>query len=258
VASFWQLSVVFPATVFQPFIDTVSTLIPHLTAIIVADMMRRHAIDTGTWFKAYGARQRANSANYIRVALVCGVAGYVALISWGLTQASPSLDGFKIEVSNALLAIATGWFYVYHLDNVELDQRPSRVWELGSQTIVTGFGGFIAACATWQIIEIPGGVPVDKIVLTTLINASVGFVFAWYIPRAAAAARPDPLVEAKEERIRALEAAALARFNSPAQATAWLEQPHPVLGKSPKAAAADVDGYEHAISLLQGPPSLVA
>jgi hypothetical protein len=258
MTSLWQLSMVFPATVFQPFIDTVSTLIPHLTAIIAADMMRRHAIDTGKWFKAYGARQRANSANYIRVALVCGVAGYVALISWGLTQASPTLDGFKIEVSDALLAMATGWFYVYHLDNVELGRRPTRVRELGSQTLVTGFCGFIAACATWQIIQVPGGVPVDKIVLTTLINASVGFVFAWYIPRAAAATRPDPLVEAKEERIRALEAAALARFNSPAQATTWLEQPHPVLGKSPKAAAAEVDGYEHAISLLQGPPALVA
>ena len=255
----WHRSPVFPATVFQPFFDAASTLVPHTTAIMVADLMRRHAINKGAWFASSGARRRPNGANYVRVALACGVAGYVALILWGLTQGPPTEKGFQIDAPNMLLAMVTGGFYVYHLDNAEIGKRPSRAWELGSQTVLTGLCGLIASYAAWQIILDTPFAAVDRIVLTTLINATVGFALAWYIPQAAAAMRHDPLADASEERAGALGTAARARLGDLAAAT-WLDTAHPALGnKSPRAAAlADVEGFERAIALLQGPQEMAA
>jgi hypothetical protein len=252
----WAMSPVYPQTVLQPFWDAAATLVPYAAAIMVADLMRRRAINKGLWFAA--SRQRANGANYIRVAVVCGVAGYVGLILWGLTQGPPTRDSFRIEVPSALLAMVTGGFYVYHLDNAEIGQRPSRVWELCSQSVLTGLVGLITACATWQIILGSAGAAVDRIILTTAINAAVGLALAWYVPQAAAAARYDPLVDASKERVRALETTAQARLGG--SAPMWLDQPHPVLGGiSPRgAAAADVDGFERAIGLLQGPRAMTA
>jgi hypothetical protein len=253
----WTMSPMFPQTIFQPFVDTASTLVPHATAIMIADLMRTHAINKGSWFGSSGLVRHANGANYVRVALVCGVAGYVGLILLGLIQQAPTSDGFKIEVPNALLAMVTGGFYVYHLDNAEVCRRPSRPWELGSQTVLTGICGLIAACAASQIIFDTAAI--DKIILATVVNAVVGFALAWYIPQAATATRHDPLAEASEERVRALETAARARLDD-AVAAVWLDKPHPALGnKSPRAgAAADVGGFESAIGLLQGPRELVA
>jgi uncharacterized protein (DUF2384 family) len=256
----WTMSPVFPQTIYQPFVDAASTLVPHATAIMVADLMRNHAINKGTWFDSPGPGPRSNGANYVRVAMVCGVAGYVGLILFGLIQQAPTIDGFTIEIPYALLAMVTGGFYAYHLDNAEIGQRPSRLWELGLQTVLTGICGLIAACATWQIIFGAAGAAIDRIVLTTVVNAAVGFALAWYIPQAAAANRYDPLAAASEERMRALEVVALGRFGDAAAAKIWLDKPHPALGnKSPRAgAAADVAGFENAIGLLQGPKALVA
>jgi hypothetical protein len=254
----WTMSWVYPQTMLQPFLDAAATLVPHATAIMVADLMRGRAVKKGSWFAASGQGQRGNVANYIRVAVVCGVAGYLGLILWGLTQGPPTQASFQIEIPNALLAMVTGGFYVYHLDNAETGQRPSRSWELGSETVLTGLCGLIAACATWQIILGTAAEAVDKIILTTVINAAVGFALAWYLPKAAAATRRDPLAEASKERVHALETAAQLRLGN--SAPGWLDQQHPALGGiSPRAAAAAaVDGYEKAISLLQGPTALAA
>ncbi|MCK1651575.1 hypothetical protein IVA88_09010 [Bradyrhizobium sp. 149] len=254
----WTTSAVFPQTVMQPFWDAAATFVPYAAAIIVADLVRRRAIGKGRWFVTSGQRQQASGANYVRVAVICGIAGYLALIIWGLTQAPPTEDSFRIEIPSALLAMVTGAFYVFHLDNAEAGQRPSRAWELGAETVITGLCGLIAACATWQIILGTAGAAVDRIILTTLINAAVGFALAWYIPQAAAALRYDPLVNESQERVRALQTAAQARLGG--AAAVWLDQQHPVLdGVSPRlAAAAGADGFERAIALLQGPQSLTA
>ena len=255
---FWQVSQMYPQTVMQLFVDAVAIILPYAIAIMTADLMRRRAVSKGSWFGSSGQLRHANPANYIRVALVCGVAGYVGLILVGLTQAPPTQASFKMELPNALLAMVTGAFYVYHLDNAELGQRPSRAWELSSQCLLTGLFALIAQCATWQIILGAVGEAVDRIILNTAINAAVGFALAWYIPQAAAAARYDPMADASKERVRTLENAAQTRLGGSAQA--WLDQQHPVLGgTSPRAAAAaDVEGYERAVSLLQGPLALSA
>ena len=190
--------------------------------------------------------------------MASGVAGYVSLILWGLTQQVPTLDGFTIDAPFALLAMVTGGFYVYHVDNAEMGRRPSRWWELSGQTVLTGVCGIIAACATGEFVFGSKSVVIDKIILTTIVSATVGFAFAWYVPEAAAA-RCDPLTTASEERISALKTAARVRLGD-AAATIWLNKSHPILGdKSPRAAAAaSVDGFENAIALLQGPCALAA
>jgi hypothetical protein len=104
----WTVSQVFPQTFFQPFIDTASTLVPHGTAIMIADLMRKYAISKDRWFGGAAGKRRPNSANYVRVALGCGVAGYVSLVLWGLAFQEPTLLQLKIETPNALLAIVTG------------------------------------------------------------------------------------------------------------------------------------------------------
>jgi uncharacterized protein (DUF2384 family) len=249
----WTPSPVFPEKFYQPFIDTASTITPHLVAIMVADLIRSRAIKNGTWFR------RAISANYVRVAVACGLAGYAGLVLWGLAQVRAlTPDGLLIDAPYALLAMATGGFYVYHLDNAEMHRRPSRLWEVGSQTIVTGMCGLIAASVSFELILGGASMAVDRIVLTAVIDAAVGIVLGWYLPRAAAA-KSDPLADVKDERVQTLEATALARFGNSAAATDWLEQPNLALdNKSPRAAAVNVDGFEHAVSLLQGPRALIA
>jgi hypothetical protein len=254
----WTPSLVFPQKLYQPFIDTASTLIPHCVAIMVADPMRAHAIKKGTWFRVGRRADHGISANYIRGAMICGLAGYIGLILWGFALQSLTVDGLLIDAPSALLAMATGGFYLYHLDNVETNRRPSRRWEVGSQAVVTGICGLIASSVSFELILGSASMAVDRIILSAVLNGAVGCVLAWYIPEAAAA-KIDPLAEVKEERLRVLTARAVARFGTSEAATDWIERPNLALGnKSPRAAAADIDGFEHAISLLQGPQAMAA
>lgn len=257
--NWWNTSPVFPSSYYTMFTEGPWVLIPYGAAILVGDLMRKRAIRNGWWFAGSGQNKRRNPANYIRIAVVCGIVGYVGLLFWDLLFLAPTIQGLKLEVPYALLAIATGAFHVWHLDNVELNARPSMRWEFGTQALVTGVCGLIAAAASWNILFDDTSFVVDRIVLTGLISAAIGAVLAWYIPAAATAAKVDPLAEAMEERVQKLEAAAAARFNDPAAASRWLDQPHPALEqKSPRQAARDLDGYEHAMSLLQGPQAIAA
>ncbi len=67
----WTLSPVFPQTVFQPFVDTASTLVPHATAIMVADLMRKRAINQGSWFGASGQSRRAKTVSRSKSPMRC-------------------------------------------------------------------------------------------------------------------------------------------------------------------------------------------
>lgn len=254
----WQVSEFFPRVAYQPFIVVVSTVIAHGSAILVADAVRTRRLNRGSWFKSTGSTQQAVSANYIRVGLVCGVVGYSTFVLWGLVFQGGTLALFKEAAPYALLPAATGAFFAYHLDNVELRKRPSRMWEVGLQSLVTAFCGLTAASASVELATHTPTQALDQILLMTIIGATIGASLAWYLPQAAAAAKYDPLLEAKEQRIRILEATALKNFGTPIEAQQWIEQPLPTLsGKSPRIAAADVETYEHAISLAQNPDPVV-
>ena len=255
----WQVTIFFPATWYQPFVDTATVLVVYGTSLLAADWARARRIKKGSWFAAAGSKRRPNAANYVRVAFVCAVVGYASMILWGMPQAWITLNGLKMQAPFMLISAVTGAFYAYHLDNAELQMRPARWHELGLQVAVTAICGLIAAAASFGALIGDASEAYDSILLTGAVGATAGAALAWYLPEAAAAMRPDPLSEAREERVRMLEAAALKRFGTSGAAAEWLEKPHAALdNKSPKAAAADLSGFDHAISLLQGPKMLAA
>ena len=257
----WTASDVFPQIWYQPFLDTIEAVILYGAGILMADVVRKRRIRKGSWFSSNGVTKWPSSANYVRIAFASGTAGYVSLILWGLAFRGITVDQLKLTAPFVLLPAATGAFYVYHLDNIELNMRPSRLRELSWQTIGTAICGLIAASASFAVVFGDVSPVGDQILLKAAISAVVGFSLAWYIPEAAAKAkaRSDPLTQARRERIGLLEAAASRRFGDTIAAIDWLEQPHGALdGRSPRSAAADVEGYEKAISLLQGPQAVVA
>ena len=243
----WSVSESFPHTARDPLILAVSAALTHGIAILVSDRMRTRRIRKEIWFGSVGLGRRASSANYIRIAFWCAIVGYLGIILFGLILAPPSIEQFKDGTLYSLLPAATGGFYAYHMDNVELGTRPPRLWEIGAQALATGFCGFAAASASF------GDESFDVVCLIGAVSATVGVSLAWYIPSAAASSRYDPLAEARKERIQTLTVAARRRFEDPEAADRWLTQPHPALGnRSPHAAVSDVEAYEHALSLLQG------
>jgi len=252
----WPRSPVFPATFEKMQTDFVWALVPYVAAIMAADFIRERAIHNRSWFDAAG---RTNAASYVRVVLVAGVAGFAALTAWGAIFAWPSILGLKSDAFYALIAATTGGFYVWYLDNVELGPRPLRWREIGYQAALTAISALIAATAAWSIVlgESPNSF-VDKIVLVGAIGLAVGAVLGWYIPRAAAFARIDPLREAKKDRVHRLEMAAAERLGAVESGT-WLDRPHAALGnRSPRETAGSVEGFEQALALLQTPQAVAA
>lgn len=182
----WQPSANFPNDVFQPFIWSLSAALAHGIAILTADWMRARLLAKGHWFAVAGRERRPVVANYIRVALGCAAAGYMALLLWGLIFQSPTVEFAKGTLPYALLPAATGGFYGYHLDNVELGQRPSRVWEIGSQALVTGLCGLVAGPVWLALGGSTAAQNFDFVILVTLLGVVVGASLAWYLPQAAA------------------------------------------------------------------------
>jgi hypothetical protein len=255
----WKVSNFFPQEWYQPLIDATYVIVLYSLAIMVADMVRRRWIKKGRWFRFSGPTRHAVIANYVRIAIFCAAAGYVGLLFWDLAFNGFAVANFASEAPYMLLPAVTGAFYAWHLDNAELETRPHWAREIGGQAVATGICGLIAATASTGIIFGDASVAIDLIALKALVSATVGASFGACIPQAAATTRIDPLAEARDDRVRSIEAAAMAHFATAADAQAWLARPHPALGsKSPKSAATDVDGYELAVSLLQAPVPLAA
>jgi hypothetical protein len=191
MAGLWHRSAYFPNDVFQPFLWSLSAALAHGVAILTADWMRARHLYKGHWFAVVGRERRAITANYVRVALGCAITGYVAMFLWGLIFQAPTVAFAEGTLPYSLLPAATGGFYTFHLDNVELGQRPSRLWEIGSQTLVTALCGLVAA-PVW--LTLGGGNATDDcdfIILVTLLGSVVGASLAWYLPRAAANRRSE-------------------------------------------------------------------
>ncbi|HEY6255718.1 MAG TPA: hypothetical protein VIY51_07980 [Xanthobacteraceae bacterium] len=254
----WQPSGNFPKDMVEPFIWSFSALLIHGCAILTADWTRARLLRKGRWFGVVGQERRSIAANYIRVAFCCALTGYIVLYLWGLILQPPTVGLAKGTAPFALLPAATGAFFSYHLDNVELAQRPSRLWEIGSQALVTALCGLVAT-PVWLALGGAVAGNVDFIVLVTLFAAVVGASLAWYLPQAAASRRYDPMAEARKARIAMLRAAAVDRFRNADLANQWLARPHPSLdNRTPRDAATDIELCIKALGLLQGPLAVAA
>jgi hypothetical protein len=247
----WTVSDGFPRTSFHPINILASTVLAHSVAIFAADQFRTRRLNSNGWFRQNGTHQEAKPASYVGAALAAGLAGYAAFVVWGLMFQPATADLFRDAIPYALLPATTGGFFVVHLDNAELNTRPSRFAEIGLQALVTALCGLVAVTATNAGALTKA---LDMIVLITVISATIGAAFGAYFPVAAAAPRFDPLTALQEERVRALKEAALNKFGDKAAAKQWIEHPLPALGgDSPKVAARDIRRYGHAFDLLKAP-----
>ena len=144
-AGLWHPSAYFPNDVFQPFLWSISAGLAHGVAVLTADWLRTRLSSKDQWYAIVGRERRPITANYLRVAFGCAMTGYAAMFLWGLIFQSPTVAFAEGTLPYALLPAATGGFYGFHLDNVELGQRPSRLWEIGSQALATTLCGLVAA-----------------------------------------------------------------------------------------------------------------
>ena len=247
----WQPSPHFPKDATRPLMWSLSALLVQGVAVMTADWIRRRLLRQRRWFAVVGEVRQPIAANYIRAGLGCVVTGYITLYFWNLIFYPPTMTLAKGIAAFALLPAATGAFYGYHLDNAELRQRPSRVHEIGLQSLVTALCGLVAT-PVWLALngDVVGNT--DFIILVTLFGAVVGASLAWYLPKAAEVRRYDPLAVAKDARIAMLRAAALERFGNEQSAERWLEQPQPTLdNRAPKEAASNIDLFPQVLGLLQ-------
>ena len=180
----WAASDVFPQTWYQPLIDTIEAVVIYGAGIFMADFVRKRRIRKGSWFRSNGLIKWPSGGNYVRIAFASAVAGYIGSILWGLAFRGITIDQLKLTAPFMLLPAATGAFYVYHLDNIELNLRPSRLRELSWQTIGTAICGLIAASASFAVLFGDVSPVTDQILLKAAISAAVGFSLAWYIPDA--------------------------------------------------------------------------
>jgi hypothetical protein len=259
ISGLWAASDFFPFSPFDPFLWAAPAVLAHGAAIFTAEWVRSRAIEKGRWFVTEDGERKASAANHIRVAVACAATGYVALVLWGLIFQGVTPALLKGMAAYALMPSATGAFYAFHLDRVDIGNRLSRWKEIAVQAVVTGFCGLVASSAWARLVGTSPAQQYDLIILVVFFGAVIGGSLAWYIP-AAAPRKYDPLAAAKAERLAALRAAARKRFGDVALAEQWLGQPHAAFqNKPPIGAAATVEGYLQALGLLQGArPALVA
>lgn len=261
VGTLWHPSPLFPASAIDALIWCASATSAHGAAILLADRMRSRIIARGRWYRMSGRSRYSPLANLVRVGIASGSVGYAVLVMWGVVyQGTITVQLVKGMVAYAMMTATTGAFYAFHLDNIELRQRPSRIIEVTLQTAVTAFFG-LAACSAW--LAVVGQHPSDAydlIIMVTLFGAVVGCSLGWYIPAAVPETRRDPLGEESADRVRRLEAAAVDHFKDAGLARQWLDRSFAELAdRTPLAAAAEsVDGYGDTIDLLGRTPRLLA
>lgn len=248
----WNPSRYFPVQAIDPFIWALSAFLAHGVSIWAADRVRTALLRKDRWYEG-GIGSKGSVANYIRVGTVCALAGYIVLLLCGIVLQPATWGMVKGAAPYALMPAATGAFYAHHIDNAELASRPSRLFEIFPQAACTGFMGFAASEVWIGLGNTPLSQGIDFVILVTVMGLVVGASLAWYIPENAAARSRDPVLEARDIRLREIRALALQQFGNPAQANVWLETSAPSLkGLSPIAALGEARNYEDIIRVLKG------
>ena len=255
----WKASDYFPILPYEAFILSLSALLTHGVAILTADRMRGAMLKSERWFDADDATPRRSVANYIRVGLACFAVGFVVLVAFAATQQTPTWAMAKGALPFAMMPAVTGAFYAAHVDNAELNCRPSRLFEILSQALLTGLVGLVAADAWVSLGPTTWPVGADYVILTGLMGFGVGGSLAWYIPENAIRRQFDPLREVRESRIHQVTALAVERLGTQDAAERWLATPTASLqGLSPLAALAEARNYEEVLRLINALPAAPA
>lgn len=249
----WTPSLDFPRKVHEPFTWALAAALIHGTAIYLADRLRARMIGKGRWFMSTDNSRRAIPANYIRIAVMCALPGYIVTIICGAFFQGLSIELLQGAAPYALLPACTAAFYAFHMDNVELNTRPSRAFEIASQATATAFCS-LAAAPVWLAVGRGADDTLDFMVLSAAMGAMIGGTLAWYIPKGAEQRLTTPVIIARRDRIAAVRAAARERFGDDDLAREWLTKPSQNLGdRAPIEAAADIENYDNVIGLLARP-----
>lgn len=245
----WFASADYPKEAYDPFLWAISAALMYGSAIVVADRLRARLIRARRWFTG----NAGDLANYIRVAVVSAIAGYIMMCLYGSL-----LQGFTFGLvagaaPYALLPAVTGAFYAAHLDNVAFGTRALAYREIGWQALLTCVCALVAA-PVWLTLGHGISSAMDFIALSGVLGLTAGIALGWYIPRAAEARRITPLTIARDARIEKLRLIARGRFSADELAEQWLHRPNSDLGENtPVAAAEDIETYNKIVSLLPRP-----
>jgi hypothetical protein len=182
-----ELSEFFPIQGSEAFSWLVSALLTHGTAILIGERMRTRRLAATRWFMTAGRVRRGTAANHILIALACALVSFIPLFLYGMVYTNASLGLARQLGPFLLLASTTGTFFVWHLDNVELGRRPTRLREIGAQAGATGLCAAIAAN-----MSVPG---LDVMLLNAAVGVAIGASLAWYVPQAAANSKADELAQ---------------------------------------------------------------
>lgn len=248
----WTPSEHFPQRAVEPFLWAISALLTQGSAIFAADWYRRRRLGKNHWFESTGGKRHRVVANYIRVAIVCAIAGYVVLFLWALLFEAFSKKVALNTLPFVLLPAVTGAFYAIHLDSVELKRRPSRLLEIGLQATITALCTLVAM-HLWLYLT-NSVLAYDLLALAATNGVVIGGSLGWYLPRAAEST-VDLLADAQEARALTLRDKALKRFEDEEKAEAWLNSSNSDLNDmTPTQAAAEVVTFERTLSLLRQAP----
>jgi hypothetical protein len=251
----WHTSPYFPTRPYEAFIWSFSTLLTHGVAILTADRIRGALLKSERWFDADDAPPKRSVANYIRVGVACAAVGWVVMVAFGVTQQEPTWAMAKGALPYSLMPAVTGAFYAAHLDNAELNCRPSRLFEILSQALLTGVVGLVASDGWVSLGDTEWPTGLDFVILVGIMGFAIGASLAWYIPENAIRRQFDPLREARESRIRQVTALAVERLGTPDAAERWLATPTASLqGATPIAALAEAKNYEEVLRLVHAMP----
>jgi hypothetical protein len=255
----WEASDYFPTQPYEAFIWALSALLMHGVAILTADRIRGSMIKSDRWFDPDDATPKRSVANYIRVGVASAAVGYVALVVFSAMQQTPTLRMATNALPFALLPAVTGAFYAAHVDNAELNCRPSRLFEIMAQAVLTGLVGLIAADGWVSLGNTTWPTGIDYVILTGLMGFGAGGSLAWYIPQNAIRRQFDPLREVRDSRVRQVTALAVERLGTQEAAERWLQTPAASLqGASPLAALAEARNYEDVLRLVNAMPAAPA
>lgn len=249
----WNTSPYFPSKPFDPFVWAFSTILAQGAAILTADRIRRIMIKNGKWYDRDGEAPKRRAANYIKVGAACAVVGYIVLLAWGIALQPATWAMAQGALAYAFMPAMTGAFYAVHLDNVELNSRPARLFEIAPQAILTSFAGAAASDVWISLGDTIWPAGMDFVILVAMIGFAVGASLAWYIPRTAVRRNYDPLRAARENRVRQIMALATPRFSTPEDADRWLRTATPKLrNQSPITALSEARNYEEVLRLVNG------
>jgi hypothetical protein len=228
----------------EPFIYAGNALIFYGLPMLVAHWLRSWKISKQRWFTDGG--QRRQWLNYIVVGLLSSVASLVGLIALAMFMGLPLRVAAPVTAPFGLfVGLWTGLAYLFHLDNVELNCRPNRAFEILLQAFATGTLGLLATAITTDT-DLPTTARLTYMIFSASLFVFVGAALGIFVPSAAAGVRAAHAKQPSfDTQLAAIRAEAVRMLGNDEAADQWLNETNQSLGgRPPRQALSDADGFD--------------